>query len=106
MKLLWYTSTQYCELDPLSLDLVVKSCSAARVNMCVGPNGEVYPCQSYFRSVGNILKDGWDKVWNNPLCVSIRKREHAPEKCPQLHVCGGGCPLELLEMTYLCAEVP
>jgi len=109
MKFLWYTPTQYCELDPVSLGLGVKSCSAARVNMCVGPNGEVYPCQSYFKSVGNILKDKWDKIWNNPLCVGIRKREYAPEKCeecPQLPVCGGGCPLELLETPYLCAEVP
>jgi len=37
MKFLWYTPTQYCELDPVSLGLGVKSCSAARVNMCVAP---------------------------------------------------------------------
>lgn len=108
MKFLWYTPTQYCQLDPVNLGLGVKACSAARINMCIGPEGEVYPCQSYFKSLGNILKDDWKKIWNHPLCLSIRKREYAPEKCtecPLLSVCGGGCPLELLEKKYICAEI-
>ncbi len=107
MKFMWYTPTQYCQLNPVNLGLGVKSCTAARVNMCVGPEGEVYPCQSYFKSVGNILKDSWKKIWNHPLCVSLRKREYAPEKCvecPELSVCGGGCPLELQSTKYICAE--
>lgn len=107
MKFMWYTPTQYCQLDPVRLGLGVKSCSAARVNMCVGPEGEVYPCQSYFESVGNILKDSWKKIWNHSLCISIRAREYVPEKCaecPQLTVCGGGCPLELQKKKYICAE--
>ena len=107
MKFLWYTPTQYCRLDPVKLGLGVKSCSAARINMCVGPNGDVYPCQSYFESLGNILQDDWQKIWNHPLCLSIRAREYAPDKCKectQLSICGGGCPLELKETKYICAE--
>ena len=108
MKFVWYTPTQYCELDPVSLGLGVKSCTAARVNMCVGPGGEVYPCQSYFESVGDILKDDWQKIWNHPLCKRIRAREYAPKKCdgcPQFSICGGGCPLELEAKEYICAEM-
>jgi radical SAM protein with 4Fe4S-binding SPASM domain len=107
LKFLWYTPTQYCRLNPVELDLGVKSCSAAMVNMCVGPNGDVYPCQSYFESLGNILKDDWQKIWNNPLAVSIRHREYVEPKCkdcPQLQVCGGGCPLELQKEGYICGE--
>jgi len=107
MKFIWYTPTQYCQFNPVNLGLGVKSCTAAMVNMCIGPDGEVYPCQSYFKSVGNILKDSWKKIWNHPLCVSLRKREYAPEKCaecPELSVCGGGCPLELQSTKYMCAE--
>lgn len=107
MKFLWYTPTQYCQFDPVSLGLGIKSCTAAMVNMCVGPNGDVYPCQSYFEGLGNILKDSWNSIWNNPLAVSIRKREYAEPKCkdcPQLQICGGGCPLELKEKGYICAE--
>jgi len=107
LKFLWYTPTQYCRFDPVQLGLGVKSCTAAKINMCVGPNGDVYPCQSYFESLGNILKDDWKKIWNHPLCMSLRAREYAPEKCmecPQLPVCGGGCPLELKDTKYICAE--
>jgi radical SAM protein with 4Fe4S-binding SPASM domain len=109
MKFLWYTPTQYCRLDPVKLGLGVKSCTAANVNMCVGPNGDVYPCQSYFESLGNLLRDDWEKIWNNPLAVRIRKREYVEPKCkdcPQLQICGGGCPLELQKSNYLCAESP
>jgi len=107
LKFLWYTPTQYCHLDPVKLGLGVKSCSAAMINMCVGPNGDVYPCQSYFESLGNILKDSWEKIWDNPLAVRIRQREYVEPKCkecPQLQICGGGCPLELQNKRFICAE--
>jgi len=98
LKFIWYTPTQYCRFDPVKLGLGVKSCTAAMINMCVGPNGDVYPCQSYFESLGNILKDDWQKIWNHLLAVQIRKRKYVGPKCkdcPQLQICGGGCPLEL-----------
>jgi len=107
MKFMWYTPTQYCQLDPVSLELGVKSCSAARINMCIGPRGEVYPCQSYFEIVGKILEDEWSKIWNHPTCRGIRAREYVPEKCKNcslLSVCGGGCPLESKQKKYICAE--
>jgi radical SAM protein with 4Fe4S-binding SPASM domain len=107
LKFLWYTPTQYCRLDPVRLGLGVKSCTAANINMCVGPNGDVYPCQSYFESLGNMLRDDWKKIWNSPLATKIRKREYAEPKCkdcPQLQICGGGCPLELKKDSYLCGE--
>jgi len=107
LKFLWYTPTQYCRLDPVQLGLGVKSCTAAMINMCVGPNGDVYPCQSYFESLGNILVDKWEKIWNHPLAVKIRNREYVEPKCkdcPQLQVCGGGCPLELLDKQYVCGQ--
>ena len=106
LKFLWYTPTQYCRFDPVKLGLGVKSCTAAMINMCVGPNGDVYPCQSYFESLGNILQDDWQEIWNHPLAIQIRKREYVEPKCkdcPQLQICGGGCPLEL-QKNYICAE--
>jgi radical SAM protein with 4Fe4S-binding SPASM domain len=107
LKFLWYTPTQYCSFDPVKLGLGIKSCTAAKINMCIGPNGDVYPCQSYFESLGNVLKDNWQKIWNHPLAVSIRRREYVEPKCkecPQLQICGGGCLLELKETRYICAE--
>jgi radical SAM protein with 4Fe4S-binding SPASM domain len=107
LKFLWYTPTQYCRFDPVQLGLGVKSCTAAMINMCVGPNGDVYPCQSYFESLGNILVDSWKKIWNHPLAVKIRNRAYVESKCkdcPQLQVCGGGCPLELQNEKYICGQ--
>jgi len=107
LKFLWYTPTQYCHLDPVKLGLGIKSCTAALVNMCISPNGDVYPCQSYFESLGNILEDDWKKIWNNPLALQIRNRDYVDVKCkdcPLLHICGGGCPLELQNQKYLCSE--
>lgn len=107
LKFLWYTPTQYCNFDPVKLGLGVKSCTAALINACIGPNGDVYPCQSYFESLGNILVDEWKKIWSHPLAESIRKRAYAEPKCkdcPQLQVCGGGCPLELQNKRQVCSQ--
>jgi radical SAM protein with 4Fe4S-binding SPASM domain len=107
LKFLWYTPTQYCLFNPVQLGLGIKSCTAAMINACVGPNGDVYPCQSYFESLGNILADPWEKIWNNPLAVKIRNREYVEPKCkdcPQLQVCGGGCPLELQNKQPVCVQ--
>lgn len=95
-KLIWYTPTQYCHFDPVTQELGIKGCSAARYNMCVEPDGSVLPCQSYYSSLGNILVDPWQNIWNHPLSVSIRERTNVPEKCHDcslLAECGGGCPL-------------
>ena len=74
LKFLWYTPTQYCNFNPVQLGLGVKSCTAAMINACVGPNGDVYPCQSYFESLGNILTEPWEKIWQNPLAEKLRKQ--------------------------------
>ena len=97
-KLIWYTPTQYCHFDPQQLELGVKGCTAALYNMCVESDGSVLPCQSYYQSLGNILYDSWDSIWNHELSVSLRERRYVPAVCHDcaiLKECGGGCPLEL-----------
>jgi len=96
-RLIWYTPTQYCNFDPVSMNLGVKGCTAALYNMCVEPNGNVLPCQSYYRPLGNLLTDAWDSIWNHELAVRLRERHDLPEKCngcSLLAECGGGCPLQ------------
>lgn len=98
LRLIWYTPTQYCAFSPLQLDLGVKACTAALYNMCVEPDGGVIPCQSYYEPLGNILRDRWERIWNHDLAVYLRERRYVPEKCyacPELTLCGGGCPLAL-----------
>ena len=107
MEFIWYTPTEYCVLDPVSLELGMKCCSACHIAMAVEPDGKVIPCQSYFEPLGNILTDDWKKIWNHPLCQHLRGRKYAPEKCvdcPQLPICGAGCPLKVKQGAYLCVE--
>jgi radical SAM protein with 4Fe4S-binding SPASM domain len=97
-RLIWYTPTQYCNFDPVLLDLGVKGCTAALYNMCIEPDGGVIPCQSYYRSLGNLLSEPWDSIWNHELAIYLRERKYVPESCKGcglLPECGGGCPLIL-----------
>jgi len=96
-RLIWYTPTQYCHFDPIQMDLGVKGCTAALYNMCVEPDGQVLPCQSYYTSLGSLLTDPWESIWNHDLAVRLRTRRDLPEACGHcdlLAECGGGCPLE------------
>ena len=97
-RLIWYTPTQYCNFDPMQLELGVKGCTAALYNMCIEPNGDVIPCQSYYQSLGNILSVRWSSIWNHELSIKLRERQGIPEKCVNctlLAECGGGCPLAM-----------
>lgn len=108
LKFIWYTPTKYCELNPIELGLGVKQCTAARLGMAIEPNGDVIPCQSYYKSVGNILRDGWETIWNNELCKKLRmprKPLKECETCADLTLCGGGCPLENEQEFFSCREI-
>ena len=97
-RLIWYTPTQYCEFDPTQHSLGVKGCTAALYSMCVEPNGDVLPCQSYYQALGSMLADPWDAIWNHELCVRLRERRDLAAKCggcALLPACGGGCPLQV-----------
>jgi len=107
LRLIWYTPTRYCEFNPLEHDLGVKGCSAARYNMAIEPNGDVLPCQSYFQPMGNMLADPWEAIWDSALANHIRDRAWLEKKCvecPDLEICGGGCPLYAQEGEYQCRD--
>ncbi|MGA1872963.1 MAG: radical SAM protein [Thermoplasmatota archaeon] len=104
----WYSPTPYCRLNPMSMGLGLKQCSACRLNMAVEPDGSVIPCQSYYEPLGNVLKDRWRKIWGHELCRKIRDREEIPKECrgcDLLGVCGGGCPLSWRSGEYTCMNV-
>ena len=103
MRFLWYTPTPYCRLSPVELDLGPRRCNAAEYSICIEPNGDVLPCQSYYTPAGNLLRDPWNAIWESPSFRSFRDRTNDPRgaglppecwECDELPVCGGGCPLE------------
>lgn len=103
MRFLWYTPTAWCRLSPMELDLGPRRCNAAEYSICIEPNGDVLPCQSYYQPAGNLLRDPWPVIWESPLFHSFRDRTTNPRacglprecwECPDLAVCAGGCRLE------------
>jgi len=103
MRFLWYTPTEYCRMSPVELELGAKRCNAGEYSICIEPNGDVLPCQSFYISAGNILIDKWEDIWRGELFLSFRDRELDPEwaglpekcwECPDLPLCGGGCRIE------------
>lgn len=103
MRFLWYTPTEYCRMSPVELELGAKRCNAGEYSLCIEPNGDVLPCQSYYVSAGNILRDPWDAIWHGGLFHSFRDRTADPRaaklpercwECPDLPLCGGGCRIE------------
>ncbi|NHI93679.1 MAG: radical SAM protein [Candidatus Lokiarchaeota archaeon] len=108
MRFIWYTPTEYCVFNPLHHGLGVKRCSAASISICIEPNGDVIPCQSYYKSVGNLLKEEWNKIWYSKLFKNIRDRKYVQDKCKgcsELEVCGGGCPLYAENKNIICGNV-
>jgi len=108
-KLIWYTPTQYCQFDPTQQNLGVKGCTAALYSMCIESNGNVLPCQSYYTSLGNILDNDWDSIWNHELAIRLRERQGLPAKCDGcdlLAECGGGCPLKFEEANLVSLDLP
>ncbi len=103
MKFLWYTPTEYCRMSPVELEIGAKRCNAGEYSICIEPNGDVLPCQSFYVAAGNILRDDWATIWRSELFRSFRDREDDPAwaglpqkcwQCPDLPLCGGGCRIE------------
>ncbi len=103
LRMLWYTPTQYCRLSPVELEIGAKRCNAGEYSLCVEPNGDVLPCQSYYVAAGNLLRDPWEQVWRGELFEGFRARVRDPRRyglpqkcweCPDLALCGGGCRIE------------
>ncbi|MBR2289697.1 MAG: radical SAM protein [Clostridia bacterium] len=82
-----FTSPGWIEEKKLrEIGLDIPSCGACLSNMAIAPDGEVVPCQSWLSDnagLGNMLKDSWETIWNNPKCK--KQRQYSSKslgKCP------------------------
>ena len=102
VRLEWYSPTCYKLFNPIEFGFGVKACSAAQYNMTIEPDGNVIPCQSWFKDkLGNILKDPWDQIWTHPIARGFREKSYLKDReeckeCEYLELCYGACPLEYL----------
>jgi MoaA/NifB/PqqE/SkfB family radical SAM enzyme len=71
-----FTSPGLIEAEKLeAMGMNVPMCGACLSNMAIAPDGTVVPCQSWLgadASLGNILTDPFKKIWQHPLCKSLR----------------------------------
>ena len=94
MRFLWYTPTEYCRLSPVELELGPRRCNAGEYSICIEPNGDVLPCQSYYVPAGNILRDPWERIWQSELFRGFRRRAADPQ--------AAGLP----ERCWTCPDLP
>ncbi len=76
-----------------SLAEFIGGCGAGRIYMAIQPNGDVTPCVFIPDVVvGNLLRDGFEKIWKCEVFEMLRDRDN-PEygcySCPYKYVCGG-----------------
>jgi radical SAM protein with 4Fe4S-binding SPASM domain len=100
VELNWFLPTCYKNLNPMELGFGQRACSACSTNMTIQPDGSVIPCQSWtHETLGNIINDKWEKIWNHPTAQKLRSNSYAPDtcrSCDKIDTCGGGCPLDHL----------
>ena len=82
-----FTSPGLIDAEKLEdLGMNVPMCGACLSNMAVAPDGTVVPCQSWLgadASLGNILTDPFQKIWNHPMCRQLRNMsEEQALNCP------------------------
>lgn len=108
INLQWYSPTCYnLGVNPINLGFGIKACSAAAHNMTIQSDGTVLPCQSWPESVGNILEDDWQSIWENDICLNLRDNEMKPEECLGCkfeNTCSGGCPLDQSPRKNVCQK--
>ncbi len=116
LEFMWYSPTPVCIFNPIPRGLGNKGCAACDGLLSVAPDGDVLPCSSYPKPMGNLLKEKgrFKEMWNRGDFAWFRGKKFAHKvcgDCRHLAVCNGGCPLywektgyaELLPAAEACA---
>jgi len=96
VRLVWYSPIPYCIFNPVLHGLGAKSCACVDGILSIDPAGNVLPCSSFGNGIGSLLERSFDDIYNSRLAQYWRKKKFTPpvcRRCPDVDVCGGGCPL-------------
>ena len=98
LEFMWYSPTPMCVFNPVAKGLGNKGCAACDGLLSLAPNGDILPCSSYPKPMGNILehKGSFRALWESGPFRFFQEKAFAHElckKCEDLAVCNGGCPL-------------
>ena len=92
----WYSPTPHCLYNPIARGLGNKSCAAMDGLLSVSPTGDVLPCSSYPKPMGNLLRDGFRAIWFSQGARHFKRKEYAPGACAgcgSFRACQAACPL-------------
>jgi radical SAM protein with 4Fe4S-binding SPASM domain len=98
VQLIWYSPLPLCLLNTVAHGLGNRGCAAADGLLHVGPGGDVLPCSSFghAESLGNLLRDPFEEVWESRAARFFRAKQMMPPRChdcPEAAVCQGACVL-------------
>jgi len=96
LRFVWYSPVPYCLFNPAQHGLGSQSCAAADGLLSIGPAGDVLPCSSFERGIGNLLHDDFDTIWNTRTAKYWRHKDFLPPDChgcDLADLCCGACPL-------------
>ena len=100
---MWYSPTPYCMFNPVTQNMGGKSCAACDGLLSVSPSGDVLPCSSLPKSVGNLLREPFERVWFGKKAEYWKQKKYAHrlcKKCDMFNVCTGACPIYWSAMGY------
>lgn len=96
VRFMWYSPTPVCLFNPVAHKLGNKGCSACEGLLSIDPYGRLLPCSSWRKPVGNLLQDGFHKLWQSKQAMWLREKRFAHptcRQCDQFALCHGACPL-------------
>jgi MoaA/NifB/PqqE/SkfB family radical SAM enzyme len=66
LTLVWDLAAPYSHVNPIEAEADLLPDQAARQHLYVEPDGDVLPAQGYNVVLGNLLRDDWEAIWENP----------------------------------------
>ncbi len=98
IEFMWYSPTPVCLFNPVPYGLGNKGCAACDGLLSVSPAGDILPCSSYPRPMGNMLKvrGRFRALWHSGEFKYFQQKKFAPsacQGCEHLPMCNGACPL-------------
>lgn len=96
IRFVWYSPVPYCLFNPAANGLGGQSCAAADGLLSIAPNGDVLPCSSFERGIGNLLREDFAAIWNRRTARYWRHKEFLPpgcRDCDLADMCCAACPL-------------
>lgn len=101
------TAIPFCLDERLITENMWADCGVGSTFGAINPNGDFRICNQSCIVYGNVLKEPLEKIWNKKEINEFRDLKWAAEPCgdcPFLHICTGGCKVDLTCSDKYCVD--